>query len=256
MMALKAQWRAMRALIVRDLIVRYGRNNIGFVWTVLEPMLLCAGVTVFWALAKPPYMHGVEVISFVVTGYMPLTLYRHLTNPNVHILKGNMSILLHRQLSLLDIFFSRSVLEFAGTTLAFAVIYGFLILIRQIEPIYDYKLVLGGWLLLAWLSMGLGALIAAATEYSEGAHHFVAPIQYLSIPLSPTFYMSDWMPSEVQNLLYYNPLTHPYEMVRAGFFGPNVNGIYDAKVTFLYGLLYIAVGLVAIEKVKNKLHAH
>lgn len=256
MLTLQAQWRAVRALIVRDLIVRYGRNNIGFVWAVIEPMLLCAGVTMFWALAKPPYLHGLEVVSFIVTGYMALTLYRHLTNSHVHILKANMNMLLHRQLSLLDVFFSRCILEFAGTTLAFFVVYSFLLLIRASDGIHDYRLVLYGWLLLAWLSIGIGALVAAITESFEGAHHFVGPIQYLSIPLSPTFYMVDWMPTAIQDLLYYNPLTHPYEMIRGGFFGPSVNPQYDPTVPFLFGLFYIAIGLTAIESVKDKLHAH
>lgn len=256
MMALRAQWHVIRALVVRDLIIRYGRNNIGFIWTILEPMLLCAGVTLFWALAKPPYMHNVEVITFVVTGYMPLTLYRHMTNPCVHILKINQTILVHRQISLMDVFLSRCILEFAGTTLAFLTVYGFLLLIRATEFVYDYKLILMGWLLLAWFGMGIGALIAAATEAFEGAHHFVGPVQYLSIPLSPTFYMVDWMPTAVQDLLWYNPLTHPYEMIRAGFFGPNVIAHYDPKVTFFYGLFYVAFGLWAIEAVKEKLHDH
>jgi capsular polysaccharide transport system permease protein len=256
MIALAAQWRILKALAVRDLIVRYGRENIGFVWAVLEPMILCSGVTLFWAIAKPPYMHGLHVITFVVTGYMSLTLFRHLTNPNVHILQRSLSLLLHRQLSMFDMILSRAVLELAGTTLAFLSVYGFLIFIRVAEPVQDYKMVLWGWLLLAWFSFGLGVVTAALTAYYKSAHHFIGPMQYLSVPLAPTFYMVDWLPTFLQGLLYYNPLTHPYEMIREGFFGPGVNAIYHPEVTFLYGLLYLAVGLYAIDGVKDHLHEH
>lgn len=256
MTALKAQWQILHALMVRDLIVRYGRENIGFVWAVLEPMILCAGVTTFWALAKPATMHGLNVIPFVVTGYMALTLFRHLTNPNVHILQRSLSLLLHRQLTMLDMILSRAVLEFAGTTLAFFTVYGFLLLVRATEPIYDFRMVLWGWLLLAWFGLGLGVITAALTARYRSAHHFVGPMQYLSVPLAPTFYMVDWMPNFLQDLLYFNPLTHPYEMIREGFFGPTVNAIYYPEVTFLYGLVYLAFGLWWIERIKDHLHEH
>jgi ABC-type polysaccharide/polyol phosphate export permease len=38
----KVQARVLRALMIRELMMRYGRGNIGFLWLVLEPMLLCA----------------------------------------------------------------------------------------------------------------------------------------------------------------------------------------------------------------------
>ena len=63
------------ALIVRDLMSRFGRNSLGFVWTVMEPMILTAGVMLVWTAIRPPIYHGIPIIGFVLTGYMPLTLW-------------------------------------------------------------------------------------------------------------------------------------------------------------------------------------
>lgn len=254
MEAINAQWRVLKALIIRDLMIRYGRDNIGFAWTVLEPMILCAGVTLIWAIIKQPYEHGIHVITFIITGYMPLTLFRHMTGPFSLILRGNISMLLHRQMSLIDIVLSRVILEFAGTTLALLVIYGILAAFGLVESIYDIRLVLAGWLLLAWFCMGSAFCIAFLTEVFEGGKHFIGPIQYLSVPLSPTFYMLDWMPQIVQKIMYFNPLSHPYEMIRGGIFGPSVTTYYDPIVTLAFGFVYIVVGLYGVESVKDKLH--
>jgi capsular polysaccharide transport system permease protein len=251
-----SQWRSLRALIVRDIIARYGRDNVGFVWVIIEPMVLCAGVALFWWLVKPPYMNGVEIVAFVITGYMPLTLFRHLTNPFTNILTGNKSTFFHRRVSVLDVVLARGVMEFTGATLAFGLIYFFLTTIRICEPIEDIRLVLAGWLTLAWLAFGVGLCIAALTETNRSAHHFVQPLQYLTVPLSPVFYAVDWLPTEAQNILYYNPLSHPYEMIRAGFFGPNFLAHYDPKVPLLVGLVLVSFGLWAVQAVRDRINDH
>lgn len=250
----KTNARVLKSFLIRDLIAQYGRHNIGFLWAILEPMILCAGVATIWAIAKPPFVHGLPIVAFVITGYMPLTLFRHLTGPVSRLFRRSVGLLVHRQLGLLDIFMSRMALEFAGTTMAFAVIYLTLYFARAADFVHDYRLVVWGWLLLTWFCIGLGACIAASTELSESVVHFIQPIQYLSVPLSPTFYMVSWLPLTAQNILYWNPLTHPYEMIRAGFFGPSVHASYDPMVTFVAGLALMAIGFPGILAVRERLH--
>jgi capsular polysaccharide transport system permease protein len=250
----RANIRVLRSFLVRDLIAQYGRHNIGFLWAILEPMILCAGVATIWALAKPPFYHGLPIVAFVVTGYMPLTLFRHLTGPSARMFRRNLGLLVHRQLGLLDIFLSRMTLEFAGSTMAFAVIFLTLYATGAAEMVHDYRLVVWGWLLLTWFCVGFAACLAAVTELSEETGHFVQPIQYLSVPLSPTFYMVSWLPQTAQDKIYWNPLTHPYEMLRAGFFGPSVQAVYDPIVTLIAGLILLAIGIPGIMGVRERLH--
>ena len=42
MVALKVQLRVIGALILRELHTRYGRENVGYLWMFLEPMLLAS----------------------------------------------------------------------------------------------------------------------------------------------------------------------------------------------------------------------
>ena len=41
---LNVQFRCLRALMIREMMMRYGRNSLGFVWVFIEPMLLCVGL--------------------------------------------------------------------------------------------------------------------------------------------------------------------------------------------------------------------
>ena len=254
MTGLIATWRTLHAFLVRDLVAQFGRHNIGFLWVVLEPMILCAGVAGMWYIIKPEYMHGVPVLTFVITGYMPLTLFRHLTGPFAKIFRRATPLMVHRQLDLMDIFISRVVVEFTGTSLAFMIIFSFVYFTGLAGDIADYRLVVFGWVLLALFSSSLAACIAAASEYSDAVAHFIPPLQYLSVPLAPIFYMVDWLPQIAQDALAYSPLSHPYEMIRAGFFGDLVETHYNANVTLAWTLMFFGIGFWCIEAVKDRLH--
>src|SRR5215510_5657944 len=91
------QARNIHALMLRDVATRYGRDNIGFVWVVLEPMILTVGVMIVWsAIAVGGHKEGVTLVEFVLTGYIPLTLWRHLTNSMVLIFRRSVPLLYHR----------------------------------------------------------------------------------------------------------------------------------------------------------------
>jgi capsular polysaccharide transport system permease protein len=38
------------AVMMRELHTRYGRENLGFVWLIVEPLFFCLGVMVVWTV--------------------------------------------------------------------------------------------------------------------------------------------------------------------------------------------------------------
>jgi capsular polysaccharide transport system permease protein len=85
-------------------------------------MILTVGVMSVWSIIKPPFEHGIQILSLVLTGYMPLTLWRHMTNAGVFVFRRNIGLLYHRNISLIDAFIAQALLEFAGTTTALTVV--------------------------------------------------------------------------------------------------------------------------------------
>ena len=252
--ALQVQMRAVHALIVRDMMMRYGRANIGFLWVVLEPMILTAGVLVLWSALKAPYEHGVQIISLVMTGYMPLTLWRHMTQAGVFAFRRSMSLLYHRHITLLDAFIARMILEMIGTTTALVIVYLILFAAGLVSPFDDPGLALLGWVAMAMLSLGVAACIAVLTEYFEASEKFIQPFQYFMLPLSGAFFMIEWLPYDVQQLALLNPTVHCYEMIRAGLFGGGVVTHYTPWYPALCGVVLLAAGISRFEAVRDRLH--
>jgi capsular polysaccharide transport system permease protein len=232
---------------------RYGRRKLGFIWTVLEPMILCSGVLVIWSLIHPPVDHGIPVATFVLTGYMPLTLWRHVTNPMTGIFIRSASLLYHRPVSHVHILVARLILELLSTTGALLVIYFVLTSLGLVDPVADFGLTLAAWLSTAWFFGGMGLQLAALTTMWEVAERFVAPFQYLALPLSGVFFMVDWMPGYAQRLLLLNPMVHCFEMFRAGFVGEAVTTHYDPWYLVAWCTAMTIAGAAAVYHVRDRI---
>jgi capsular polysaccharide transport system permease protein len=250
---LQVQLRSIHALMIRDMMLRYGRNNIGFLWVVLEPMILTVGVLIVFSTIKSTYEHGTHIVGLALTGYMPLTLWRHTTGSGSFLVRRSLGVLYHRKLTLLDVLLARMALEFIGATMAFVAVYSVLLTARIVEPISDVGLLIFAWIVLGMLAAGVALNIAALTEYSEASEKFIQPAQYLMVPLSGIFFMVDWLPTEARYWIWFNPLTHSIEMFRAGFFGDNTATHYEAWYPALFVLFLWAGGLSLLETARHRL---
>jgi len=253
--ALRIQARCLYALMIRQMMLRYGRDNLGFLWVFVEPMLLCTGVMIIWSLIRDSYEHGIGIIQMALTGYMPLTLWRHLTNSGVFVFRASINLLYHPYVSLLDAFFTRIALEFVGTTAAFVLVAGTLMATGLIDPPEDLGLIAAGWMLMGLLSTGVAILISVLTESSEISERFIPVFQYLALPLCGCFYLVDWLPTYAQKMAWFIPTVHCYEMIRAGFFGNSVETYYDAWYPAAWGFGLFALGVGLIENVRDRIHA-
>jgi len=248
----KAQGRVIGALLMRDMVVRYGRENIGFLWLIVEPLILTTGVMVLWSFMRQSE-HGVTLVAFVLTGYMPLTLWRHISSQTVSCLRHNLPLLYHRNVRPLDLLIARSILEFAGSTLALVAVYITLRLADLLEPYADLGLALSGWLFMAWLAFAAGLVLAALSEQFDFVEKLVAPLQYLLLPVSGVFFMVSWLPSWVQEIALYVPMVHCYEMFRAGIIGPSVDARYDTSYLLACCLIGTLLGLLLVRQASRNL---
>lgn len=242
---LKIQARVLGALVMREMLTRYGRENIGFLWLILEPMILTLGVMTMWTLLKHE-SHGLVLVAFVLSGYMPLTLWRHVTSYSVSCLRQNLPLMYHRQIRLPDALISRALLEVGGITVALVVVYTIVRISGFMEPYENIGLILAGWLFMAWFAFAVGLIFAAASERFEFVEKLVQPMQYLMLPISGMFFMVAWLPSGAQKLALYVPLVHCFELFRAGVFGDSLKTYYDISYLFKCCLFTTAAGLYLV----------
>lgn len=245
--------RVYNALILRFIITKYGRNDLGFVWVLIEPMILCVGVIITWSIIKGGKEHGLQIAWIVFTGYMPLTLWRHMSNSAAFILRSNRSIVHFRNIKYLDVIFSRLILELISVSAAAAIVYVVLYQLGVLTEIYDLSLVFEGWIIMGGIGFGGGLLIAAATESSAVTEKFIPPLQYLLLPFSGCFFMLDWLPNSSREIIIWMPFVHSFETIRAGVFGPIVNTYGNTPYALAWAVGLTACGLLWVQRVQDHL---
>jgi len=243
----RLQVRVIGALLMRELHTRFGRENIGFLWIVGEPILFCAGVAIVWSAIRPAHDHGLPTTAIVITGYVPLTMWRHCLMRAVKAFESNGSLLFHRQVTPLDIILARVILELIGTLIAGLIVCLGAILLGFMKPPQDYGLLYLGLLFQMLFSLATALLVAPLTERSELLEKSVSVLSYLSIPVSGAFTMVDWIPPHYRWILLLSPSVNNVEMVRGGQFGYAAHAhydlVYDTWITFLLILLGLSLTL-------------
>ncbi len=242
-----------RALMLREAVTRYGRDGFGFLWVVGEPLIFCAGVIIMWSALKPTYEHGVRVAPFVMTGYMCLLLIRHMMGMSVGAIQANTGLLYHRQITVFQIYLARNLLELAGATVAFAILYIALLTAGEVDQPHSWTLLYGGWALMGWVSFGLAFALAGLALRFEFLERLTSVVGYLMIPFSGAFLMAGWLPERWRELYLLIPFPHGVEMVRGGVFGEFVPTYYDPTYAFAWGVGFILVGLVASADARDRI---
>lgn len=242
----KKHVRILGALMMREVVTRYGREGLGFLWLVGEPLLFCLGVMGLWSLMKPEYEHGIRVAPFVMTGYMLLLLFRHTVSMSIGALRANLGLLHHRIVRPLHIYIARGLLEIGGGAMAFIVVYLVLLSVGAVDPPHDILQIYAGYLLMAWLAVGFGVVLASLSIRFEVIERVVPVSMYLLIPLSGAFIMVDWLPESYRGLYLLNPLPHTVEMVRAGVFGEFVPTHYNPLYPLTVGAVLNLAGMLLL----------
>jgi capsular polysaccharide transport system permease protein len=237
----------LEALFMREVQIRWGRRNLGFAWIIAEPLVFAFPVIIMWSYLRPPHEHGLPMLPFVWSGYLPLLMFRHTTGHAIYAIRQNSAMLYHRAVTPLDIVLGKCGLEMAGAFAALLFSFVIFYALGEVQWPHDVFLFLFGIMYMAWWSIAVALLVAAASERSDIVEHIWQPISYMYLPICGFLFLADWLPTAIRNVaLTVMPSLHSYEMIRAGLLGNQIQTHYSIPyVSFvLAGLTLIGLSVV------------
>lgn len=253
--SLAAQGRVIGALILRELHTRYGRENVGYLWMVGEPMILATVIGLLHGSQKhTEYAGDIKALPFAVLGYTVFILFRGIVNRAEGGVEANAPLLYHRMVTVLDITIARGLLEFAGTFLTFTVLMVLLIGLGYAQPPARPLYLFMAWGMMFWYSFAQALVITATTYENRTVGRLVHPYSYFMAGLSGAFYQMEWLPHPFRDWLEWLPMSSIMELARYGQFRACDTQYISWEYMIGACVVLTWTGLLLVRTMRDKIH--
>lgn len=251
---LRTQGNVLFALILRDIGTRFGSAP-AFVMAILWPLshiLILVSMNVALGRVAP---YGESSAIWFSTGIVPFMVFSYTARFVMLGIVLNRPLLAFPNIKMLDILFSRAIIEFFISCLVIIVlIIIFLFFDIEFMPVDKAQAILA--LLAAfWVGMGMGILNAMiAMVFIQWITFFSLFIVFLWLT-SGVLFVPSHMPEFFRNLLYFHPAVHLSEWIRTAYFDSYNSLILDKPWLLINATIWMLMGLTIERAVRGRLLA-
>ena len=246
------QGRVLSALIIREMITRYGRSAGGYVWAIIEPAATIALLTVvFSQIARHPSL-GTNFPIFFASGYLAFHIYKDISQAVSVAVQSNRSLLTFPRISMLDVIIARFWLQLATSITVFAIIMTALITYFGLHAPLDFVSIFRAIFYAALLGVGIGALNCVLFAFSPTYQRVFNIVNRPLFLISGIFFIFEDIPADLQAVLWWNPLIHLTATMRQGFY-PEYHAAFVSPVFILtVALTTLMLGILLLRLLRGK----
>ncbi len=249
---LRIQRRVIWALTMREMITRFGREGIGVLWMMAEPAMFVVGVMTIFSQTESNAQF--PVAEYLAVSYPTLLFWRNTTGRVVKAIEVNRALLHHKPIRPIDIIYSRILLEFAGATASFILLFTIFIVVGICQMPADLLTMIFGYFLVVWFSFNFVMTMAALSELNDTIERTSHIILYLMLPFSGVFIPTYMLPTWAAHMMTYFPLIDAVEYFHHGYYGARMPTLYQIPYTIAVlsfsTLFALSITRIAIRRVQ------
>lgn len=242
----KRAWSSLWLLTRRDLKVRYSTSLLGYLWSILDPLLMSL---IYWFIFTQVFSRSVgetPYIVFLLTALLPWVWFNGAVSDSTRAFLRDVklvrSVALPRWIWVGRIVCSKGV-EFVlslPVLIAFAIATGATV---------GWELVLFplAVLMLATLTLGVGLLVAPLVVFFRDFERATKLILRVLFYASPIIYGAADLPEFARPLAWLNPLSGIFALFRAGFFPDQLDWAL-VGASALGTLLFLVIGVLVFRR--------
>lgn len=237
-------FRVLGALMVREMITRYGRSWGGYLWAILEP----AGIVMVLTLALGAFLRhppiGNSFALFYASGYLVFYFFHQIANQAGSAVSVNRELLQLPMVRPLDAVIARFILTFLTLICVAVLIFGTLLVLTH--NTVNIARVFRAMLAVSVLGLGVGVTNAVIFVYVPVWRQVWTMLTAPLMIISGTFFLFSSMPSNIQKILIWNPLIHITGEMRMAFY-PTYRGDYiNLGYPIGVGLALVVIGMALV----------
>lgn len=242
--ALREQITVVWALMMREVITRFGRHKLGYLWAFLEPFIQIG----IWFVIRLVIRSrgGASDMSpwlFLSTGVMPLIMFMHMNTYVGGAISANRGLLAFPPVKTMDTIIARFLLEAVTLMVVAFVLFGSLIAFGVAtwpDSLGTLAYASCGMILLG-LGFGICKAIGSAFYPIIGMFNMViGRTLYLT---SGIFFDPETLPPDIQYWLSFNPCLHGVQLFRHGYSNLYFTNLADPWYLFGVAIILVTFGL-------------
>jgi capsular polysaccharide transport system permease protein len=238
------------ALVRREILTRYGRSRLGYLWAIVQPVMMVGIMYLVFTIAGRRLPEGVYPVGFLLTGFVPFRFFAETRERVANSIKGNLPLLYFRQVTLFSVIVARTVLEFLTNTVVFVFLTGIAYLLGEKMNIRDPLEIIWGIVLMTLIGVEFGLLVAVLGKVAPAIENMSASISRILFLISGLWFYANELPDHIRSLLLLNPIFNILEIIREGFFAT-----YTAQYASLnYVHVCVLVGAVLTLSLKRVMY--
>lgn len=232
-------------LVSRDLKVKYRRSVLGYLWSLLNPLLMMIVISAVFS-----YIFRNNIANFpiyLLTGQIMFNFFSEATNFAMKSISGGGTLI--KKVYVPKYIFPLAKVLSSFVNLLFSLLAIIIVLIITKTPItpaiFLFPLALAYILLFA---IGIGLILSVLAVYFGDIVHLYSVVLTAWMYFTPIFYPIEILPKLPMFLMQFNPLYHFISYFRTIVLYGNIPTLTSNIVCLSFGLVSIAIGLFVFYK--------
>lgn len=231
---------------MRDLRVRYSTSALGYVWSILDPLVM-AGI--YWFVFTQVFQREVGAqpyIVFLLTALLPWMWFNGSVSDSTRAFLREAKLIRSTKIPR-TIWVNRLVLSKGIEYLASLPVLAIFAILTGASVNVDLLLLPLAILIQTVLTVGVGLLVAPLVVFFRDLERAVKLALRFLFYASPIIYGTHDLPTELQPLAAFNPLSGIFALYRSGFFADQLDW-YQVGVGAGMSLLILGAGILVFRR--------
>lgn len=238
----------LKELVVRDLKVKYRRSVLGYLWSLLNPLLMMMVMTVVFS-----YFFRYQIENYplyLISGQILWTFFNESTNMAMFSVIDNAALI--KKVYIPKFIFPLSRVFSSFVTMGFSLV-AILIVMVFTRARFSWTLLLFPipLLMLLIFCCGMGLILSSLSVYFRDITHLYSVVTMAWMYLTPIFYPVETLPAEVAVILKFNPMYHYLYFFRSLILYGTIPTISTWIICACVSLGMLAIGMSVFKKLQK-----
>ena len=237
-----------KELILRDLKIKYRRSVLGYLWSLLNPLLMMAVMTMVFS-----YMFRFDIPNFplyLICGQTLWSFFNESTTVAMHSVLANGSLI--RKVYIPKYIFPISRVLSSFVTMSFSLVAIVIVMLVSGVPLRLSLLMIPVPLVLLLLfCIGISMMLSVIVVYFRDVIHLYSVLTIAWTYLTPIFYPLSALPEDIARIVKCNPMYHYITFFRELVL---YGGLPSSEIwigCIGYSLLAVALGFAVFHKLQK-----